>query len=89
MKFYEDNRLALFDIKADISEQDDLSQQMPQKVKELDGLLVKYLRDIDAQMAVPNPQFDPEKAPVAGKGGSGRNRPNNSRKPNPSKRKKQ
>ncbi len=74
MKFYEDNRLALFDISADISEQNDLSQQMPQKVKELDGLLVKYLNDVDAQMAVSNPEYDPNKAPVARKGGGGRNK---------------
>lgn len=74
MKFYEDNRLALFDIAADISEQNDLSQQMPQKVKELDRLLVKYLNDVDAQMAVPNPEYDPNKAPVARKGGGGRNK---------------
>ena len=74
MKFYEDGRLALFDIKADISEQNDLSQAMPQKVKELDSLLVRYLLDVDALMAVPNPQYDPSKAPDARKGGGGRNK---------------
>jgi len=74
MKFYEDGRLALFDIKADVSEQNDLSQRMPQRVKELDSLLVKYLRDIDAQMATPNTNYDPSKAPIARKGGGGRNK---------------
>ncbi|MDF1841751.1 MAG: sulfatase-like hydrolase/transferase [Rubripirellula sp.] len=74
MKFYEDNRLALFDIAADISEQNDLSQQMPQKVKELDRLLVKYLQDINAQMAVPNPQFDPNAHPAARQRGGGNRR---------------
>lgn len=69
MKFYEDGRLALFDIAADISEQNDLAKQMPTKVAELDALLVKYLRDIDAQMAVPNPHYDPSHAPVVRKGG--------------------
>lgn len=73
MKFYEDGRLALFDIEADISEQNDLSQRMPQRVKELDSLLVRYLRDIDAQMATPNPSYDPSKSPVERKGGGGRN----------------
>ena len=71
MKFYEDNRLALFDIAADISEQNDLSQQMPQKVKELDRLLLKYLQDINAQMAVPNPQYDPNSHPAARQRGGG------------------
>ncbi|MEE2934731.1 MAG: sulfatase [Planctomycetota bacterium] len=86
IKFYEDNRSALFNIEADISEQNDLSQQMPQKVKELNGLLVKYLRNVDAQMAVPNPQYDPTKPPTVRKGGGGRNR--NKKTPNPNKRKK-
>ena len=74
MKFYEDGRLALFDIEADISEQNDLSQQMPQRVQELDSLLIKYLRDIDAQMATPNPSYDPSRKPVERKGGDGRNK---------------
>ena len=69
MKFYEDDRLALFDIDADISEQNDLSNQMPHKVKELDTLLVNYLRDVDAQMATANPQYDPANPPVKRKGG--------------------
>lgn len=64
MKFYEDGRLALFDIESDISEQHDLSEQLPQKAKELDRLLVKYLDDVDAQMAMPNPDYDPKQAPV-------------------------
>ena len=71
MKFYEDGRLALFDIEVDISEQNDLAKQMPQKTAELDALLVKYLDDVNAQMATPNPQFDPNQAPVARKGGKG------------------
>jgi arylsulfatase A-like enzyme len=65
IKFYENNRRALFDISKDISEQNDLAEQMPQKTAELDRLLVRYLHDIDAQMAVPNPQYDPDRAPTA------------------------
>ena len=64
MKFYEDGRLALFDLESDIAERNDLAQQMPRRVNELDGLLVKYLRDVDAQMAVPNPQYDPANAGI-------------------------
>ncbi|MGE3778837.1 MAG: hypothetical protein AB7F89_16755, partial [Pirellulaceae bacterium] len=64
MKFYEDGRLALFDLGADISERNDLSRQMPEKVKELDGLLVTYLAEVDAQMATPNPEYDPAAPPV-------------------------
>ena len=43
--------LALFDISKDISEQNDLAEQMPEKTAELDRLLLRYLNDIDAQMA--------------------------------------
>ncbi len=64
MKFYEDGRLALFDLDADISERNDLSQQMPEKVRALDGLLVTYLAEVDAQMATPNPDYDPAAPPV-------------------------
>lgn len=59
MKFYEDGRLALFNLDRDISERNDLSQQLPEKVKELDRLLVTYLAEINAQMATPNPDYDP------------------------------
>lgn len=83
MKFYENDRLALFDLSQDIQEQNDLSLRMPRKVKELDSLLVKYLRDVDAQMAVPNPQYDPSNPPIARKRGGG----NKTRKPNRDKRK--
>lgn len=68
MKFYETNRLALFDLGTDISETNDLSQEMPLKVQELDRLLVKYLSDIDAQMAVPNPDYDPKNVGSTGAG---------------------
>ena len=64
MKFYEDGRLALFDLDADIAERNDLSRQMPEKVRELDGLLVSYLAAVDAQMATPNPDYDPAAPPV-------------------------
>jgi hypothetical protein len=68
MKFYEDGRLALFDLGADISERNDLSRQMPEKVKQLDGLLATYLAEVDAQMATPNPDYDPDKEDVSRKG---------------------
>jgi hypothetical protein len=35
------------------------------------GMLARYLKDIDAQMAVPNPQYDPQRAPAARQRGGG------------------
>jgi len=75
LKFYEDDRLALFDIETDITEQNDLAQKMPQRVRELDDLLSKYLHDVDAQMAVPNPDFDPNAPPFQRKRGNRAGKP--------------
>ena len=83
MKFYETDRLALFDISADISEQNDLSKQQPQKAKELEVLLMQYLEDVDAQMAVPNPQHDPTKPPASSNGKGGRDKPNKTKRRQP------
>ena len=68
MKFYEDARLALFDIEADIVEAHDLASQLPKKAAELDAILVGYLKQANAQMAVPNPQYRPDHKPAAKKG---------------------
>lgn len=74
IKFYEDGRRFLFDIDADVSEQTDLSEQMPDKVKELDALLVEYLKEIDAQMPIPNLDYDPNQTPTERKGGGNRSK---------------
>jgi arylsulfatase A-like enzyme len=73
MKFYETDRLALYDINADPSEKNDLFQQMPAKAAALDQMLMKYLKETGAQMAVPNPKYDPDHAPAARSKGRGRN----------------
>ena len=86
MKFYETERLALFDIASDISEQNDLSTQQPQKVTELDKLLQQYLQEIDAQMAVSNPQYDPAKPPASRKSKGDRDKTKKTKKPRANKR---
>ncbi|MCA9054109.1 MAG: sulfatase-like hydrolase/transferase [Planctomycetaceae bacterium] len=76
MHFYETDRLALFDINADISERRDLSQQLPDKARELDSLLSQYLQAVDAQMATPNPDYDPSApTPPRQRGGQGNKKP--------------
>ena len=86
MKFYENDRLALFDIASDISERNDLSTQQPQKVATLDKLLQQYLQQIDAQMAVPNPQYDPDKPPVSRKEKGNKDKTKKTQKPRTNKR---
>jgi hypothetical protein len=86
MKFYETDRLALFDVASDISEGNDLSTQQPQKVAALDKLLQQYLQQIDAQMAVPNPQYDPAKPPVSRKEKGNKDKTKKTQKPRTDKR---
>lgn len=75
MKFYEDGRLALFNLDRDITERNDLSLQLPEKVKELDSLLVRYLADVNAQMATPNPNYDPTAPPAQRERGERKGKP--------------
>ena len=75
MKFYEDDRLALFDLTKDLSEQHDLSKEMPAQTEQLHKRLQKYLAEVDAQLATSNPDYDPNKPPQptgGGKFGKGR-----------------
>jgi hypothetical protein len=81
MKFYEDDRLALFDLSKDLSEQNDLSKQMPAETEQLHERLKKYLADVDAQFATPNPDYDPSNPPSPRKGGKGGMKKGGSDKP--------
>jgi arylsulfatase A len=63
----------LFDLERDPSEGRDLATAMPEKAAELEARLTKYLLEVSAQMAKPNPNYDPAKADDssldAGRGG--------------------
>lgn len=72
MKFYEDGRLALYDLSKDLREQTDLSKVMPADAARLDEQLTAYLRAVNAQLPTPNPQYDPKApAPTRKNGGKG------------------
>jgi arylsulfatase A-like enzyme len=82
MKFYEDNRLALFDLSKDIGEQNDLSGRMPQQTAQLHQRLNRYLAAVGAQLPVVNPSYDPSRPPTLpqkGRRGQG-NRPGRPRR---------
>lgn len=80
---YERNSIRLFDLETDPTETHDLSAQQPDRSRDLDTRLTAYLRDVGAQMATPNPNYDPNAPPPAepegrrgGQGGrKGLNRP--------------
>jgi arylsulfatase A len=65
MNFYEDDRLALFDLSRDIQEANDLSKERPRDVEKLRNLMQAYLTDVDAQMPTVNPDYDPSQPPAA------------------------
>ncbi len=71
LRFYESDRVKLFDLSKDIGERNDLSSSMPNETATLKARLAKYLKEIDAQMATMNPNFDPSKPIQSRRGGKG------------------
>jgi len=67
--FYEDDRVALFDLAKDIGERNDLAQRIPQDTQMLKVRLDQYLTAINAQLPTPNPNFDPSQPIAPRKGG--------------------
>lgn len=59
IKFYETDTSKLFDLNLDIGEQNDLSQQQPEKAQRMHLALMNYLAQVNAGMPVTNPNFDP------------------------------
>jgi len=59
-------KTCLYNLKDDISESIDLSQQEPEKVNELMHLLDAWREDCGAEFPVANPEFDPEKRSLWG-----------------------
>ena len=69
IKFYEDNRLLLFDISKDLRESNNLAAKMPQETSNLSRKLSEYLVSVQAQMPNPNPKYDPSNPGMENKKG--------------------
>lgn len=74
VRFYEDDSLHLYDT-GDIAESNNLADKHPEVAKAMAAKLDNYLQQVKAQMPVPNPKYDPDKAPDltkmrGGKGGT-------------------
>ncbi len=54
---YEDNRVELYNLRADLGEQHDLAAQMPEKTAELRRLLHEWRQEVGAVMPEPNPEW--------------------------------
>ncbi len=59
IEFFEDGRLELYNLKEDVGERRNLAPEMPQKAKELQGLLARWRGRVGARMPTPNPDYDP------------------------------
>jgi arylsulfatase A-like enzyme len=59
IQFQEDGHLELYNIKNDICETNNLTSEMPDKAKMLEGNVLRWRAQVGAQMAIPNPKFDP------------------------------
>jgi arylsulfatase A-like enzyme len=65
IEFYEDMRVELYDLKADLGEARDLAKDKPEKAAELREKLHAWRQAVGAQMPTPNPNYNP--AAPAGK----------------------
>lgn len=57
IKWYEEGDVELYDLKVDISERNNLVDQKPEKVKELDEKLQQWQEEIGAKFPRPNPDY--------------------------------
>ncbi len=62
IEFFEDGRLELYDLKADIGETKNLAGAMPEKAKALRTRLARWRESVGAKMPNPNPDYDPKRA---------------------------
>jgi arylsulfatase A len=60
VEWFEDGKLELYDLSADIGESRDLTEVRPELASELHEILVEWRRSVDARMPVPNPDWRPD-----------------------------
>jgi arylsulfatase A-like enzyme len=61
IEWYEDMKVELFDLQADLGERHDLARQLPDKANELRALLHDWRQRVSAQMPTENPAYQPKK----------------------------
>ena len=64
IRFYEDDRLEFYDLSLDIGEEHNLAESMPERAKQLDVMLSKWLLGINAKMPKPVPEQQPPATPA-------------------------
>ncbi|MFQ5805625.1 MAG: sulfatase-like hydrolase/transferase [Phycisphaerae bacterium] len=63
IKRYEGKTYELFNLRDDLGEQNDLSERMPAKVRQLDARLTAWLKATGAKLPIENPDYRPEEEP--------------------------
>ena len=58
LEYFENNTVQLFNLKADIGEQNDLSKEQPERVAQLRSMLHAWRDEVSASMMGPNPNYD-------------------------------
>ncbi|MDE0938612.1 MAG: DUF4976 domain-containing protein, partial [Pirellulales bacterium] len=58
IRYYDDGRLELYDLANDLGEQNNLADTMPERAKQLNVLLSKWLLGVGARMPQPVPDPD-------------------------------
>jgi arylsulfatase A len=66
IKRYEGKTFELFNLKDDLAERNDLSEAMPEKVRELDAKLQEWLTRTHAKLPRPNPAYEPSRVRSGG-----------------------
>jgi arylsulfatase A-like enzyme len=61
IRFFEDDRVELYNLKDDLSETKDLAKVHPEKAEALRSRLNAWLKETGAQFPAPNPNYDPSK----------------------------
>ncbi len=59
--YLNDDTVDLYDLESDPGETRDLTNTNPDKARELKGLLADWRSSVNAELPVPNPDFDPER----------------------------
>ncbi|HYF36247.1 MAG TPA: sulfatase [Prosthecobacter sp.] len=68
IEFFEDNRVELYNLRADLGEQKNLAATEPARAQELRAALADWRKSVSARMPEPNLQYDPGRASELAKG---------------------
>jgi hypothetical protein len=61
IEFYEDSRVELYNLKADIGEKKNLAGEMPGRAAKMRKILQTWRKGVNAKMPKPNPDYAPGK----------------------------